>query len=435
MTMRGVYGVFIRVLLLCVLAMGVRAQSVQERLNVILQNSDIQELNRFLPQVRDSLDDMTRNVAEGYLYSGMNRPDLAFKCYDNLIKQYSSTYDMTNYLCLAVREQINMGLYKEAKQYTERFFYKDTLQQGVKIPFPDGHQLLEYYNIAYSLQDCAPDKIVRASNRPTRIERSKAENGFWMVPGIANHGAQENFILDTGCTYNMVSEDFARRHSIRSFADSIEIQGITEDASCRIGFIDSITIEELTYQNVLVLILPSLVPMSRHLGYTIDAILGIPFLKAIGTVELYPKKGRMVFPIVDERAKPNPQSNLSVLEYMRVEMAVGPIKRTLAILDTGHDCFMMGKSLYDTYSEEFQPYAFQKRNLGFAGMTGEIDTIPVWIPEKPVPIKTGAAEIKYKDVLVTESTNIGQREFLGKGVINSLRKVTIDLKSMTLSTR
>lgn len=110
MTMREVYGVLIRGLLLCVFAMDVRAQSVQERLNVILQNSDIQELNRFLPQVRDSLDDMTRNVAEGYLYSGMNRPDLAFKCYDNLIKQYSATYDMTNYLCLAVREQINMGL-------------------------------------------------------------------------------------------------------------------------------------------------------------------------------------------------------------------------------------------------------------------------------------------------------------------------------------
>lgn len=233
----------------------------------------------------------------------------------------------------------------------------------------------------------------------------------------------------------MVSEDFARRHSIRSFADSIEIQGITEDASCRIGFIDSITIENLTYQNVLVLILPSLVPMSRHLGYTIDAILGIPFLKAIGTVELYPQKGRMVFPIVDERAKPNPQSNLSVLEYMRVEMAVGSIKRTLAILDTGHDSFMMGKSLYDTYSKEFQPYGFQKKNLGVAGMTGEMGTIPVWIPEKPVPIKTGAARIKYKDVLVTELTNLGQCNILGKGVINSFRKVTIDLKSMTLSTR
>lgn len=425
----------IRFLFLCGLSINVNAQFVQERLNVILQNSDIQELNRFLPQVMDSLDDMTRNVAEGYLYSGMNRPDLAFKCYDNLVKQYSATYDMTNYLCLAVREQINMGLYKEAKQYTERFFYKDTLQQGVKIPFPDGHQLLEYYNIAYSLQNCAPGKIVRTSNKPTRIERSKAENGFWVIPGIVNHGAQENFILDTGCTYNVVSEDFVRRHSIRSFADSIEIQGITEDASCRIGFIDSITIENLTYQNVLVLILPSLVPMSRHLGYTIDAILGIPFLKAIGTVEFYPQKGRMVFPIVDGHAEPNPQSNLSVLEYMRVEMAFGPVKRTLAVLDTGHDCFMMGKSLYDTYLKDFQQYDFQKKKLGIAGMTGEIDTISVWVPKKPVPIKIGAARIKYKDVSVTESTNIGQREILGKGLINSLRKVTIDLKSMTFFTK
>lgn len=422
-------------LVFCVLCLKASAQSIQERLNVVLQHSDIQELNRLFPQIKDSLDDMTRNVAEGYLHSGMNRPDLAFKCYDNLIKQYSATYDMTNYLCLAVREQINMGLYKEAKQYTERFFYKDTLQQGVRIPFPDGHQLLEYYNIAYALQNCAPSKIVRTSNKPTRIERSKAENGFWMIPGIANHGTQENFILDTGCTYNVVSEDFARRHSIRLFADSIEIQGITEDASCRIGFIDSITIEDLTYQNVLVLILPSLVPMSRHLGYTIDAILGIPFLKAIGTVELYPKKGRMVFPIVDERAKTNPQSNLSVLEYMRVEMAVGPIKRTLAILDTGHECFAMGKSLYDTYSKGFQPYDFQKKNLGIAGITGEIDTIHVWIPKKPVPINIGAARIKYKDVLVTESTNIGQREILGKGVLNSLRKVTIDMNSMTLTAK
>lgn len=420
-------------IVLCMFCMKVSAQSVQERLNAIIQNADIQELNRFLPQVRDSLDDMTRNVAEGYLHSGMNRPDLAFKCYDNLIKQYSATYDMTDYVCVAVREQINMGLYKEAKQYTERFFYKDTLQQGVKIPFPDGHPLLEYYNIAYLLQNCAPGKIVRTSGKPTRIERSKVENGFWMIPGIANHGVQENFILDTGCTYNMVSEDFARRHSIQSFADSIEIPGVTEVAFAKIGFIDSITIENMVYQNVQVLILPSIAPvLQSRLGFTIDAILGIPFLKAVGAVELYPQKGRMVFPIVDESIKPNMQSNLSVLDFMRVEIGIGPIKRMLAMLDSGCDCFMMGKSLYDTYSKDFQQYDFQKKDLGIAGMTGEIDTIHVWGPKKNVPIKIGATRIKYKDVLVTESTNIGgQREILGKGVINSLRKVVIDLKAMT----
>ena len=220
---------------------------------------------------------------------------------------------MTDYLSLAVREQINMGQYKEAKQYIERFYYKDTLQQGVRIPFPEGHQLSEYYGIAYSLQNCAPSRIVRASNKPTHIKRSKAKNGFWIIPGNVDNGRQENFVFDTGASYNIVSEDFAHRHSIRTFRDSIKVPGITGVATAKIGFIDSITIENLTCQNVWVVIMPSIAPMTQsHFGYTIDAILGIPFLKAIGAVELYPQKKKMIFPVTDEQSKPDMPPNMSV---------------------------------------------------------------------------------------------------------------------------
>ena len=399
----------------CALSLSAKAQSVQERLNVILQQSDVQGLNRYLPQVRDSLDDFTRNVAEGYLHSGMNRPDLAFKCYDHLIKQYSATYDMTDYLSLAVREQINMGQYKEAKQYIERFYYKDTLQQGVRIPFPEGHQLSEYYGIAYSLQNCAPSRIVRASNKPTHIKRSKAKNGFWIIPGNVDNGRQENFVFDTGASYNIVSEDFAHRHSIRTFRDSIKVPGITGVATAKIGFIDSITIENLTCQNVWVVIMPSIAPMTQsHFGYTIDAILGIPFLKAIGAVELYPQKKKMIFPVTDEQIKPDMQPNMSVLECIRVEVAVGPIKRMLTMFDTGSACFIMGKSLYDSHLKEFQPYNFKEKKLGMAGLTGGIDTTYVLTPEKTVPIKMGSARTKYKDILIVDRNNpMNKHEILG----------------------
>lgn len=423
---------------LCVLSINVNAQSIQEKLNIILQRNDIQELNRFLPQIRDSLDDFTRNVAEGYLHSGMNRPDMAFKCYDNLIKQYSDTYDMTSYLSLAVREQINLGLYKEAKQYIERFYYKDTLPQGIRIPFPDGHQLSEYYAIAYSLQNCAPSKIIRTSNKPISIKQSKVKNGFWMIPGIVNNGGQENFVFDTGASFDVISEDFARRNSIRSFTDTIKIPGITGETTAKIGFIDSITIEDMTYQNIWVLILPSIAPVTqRQFGYTIDAILGIPFLKTIGTVELYPQKNKMVFPVVGEQIKPKLQSNMSLLELLRVEVAVGPIKRMLPILDTGFDCFLIGKPLYDSHSNDFQLYDFKKKKLGIAGVTESVDTTYVWTPDKPVPIKMGAARIKYKDILIEEDRNnpLDKHEILGTGVINKFKKVTLDLNTMILETK
>lgn len=435
--MRRTNRYLILVFSLCVLSIGVNAQSVQERLNVILQQSDVQELSRYLPQVRDSLDDFTRNVTEGFLHSGMNRPDLAFKCYENLIKQYSATYDMTDYLSLAVREQINMGQYKEAKQSIERFYYKDTLQQGVRIPFPEGHQLSEYYGIAYSLQDCAPSRIVRASNKPTRIKQSYAKNGFWMIPGNVNNGGQENFVFDTGASYDIISEDFARRHSIRSFTDSIKVPGFTGVATAKIGFIDSITIGNLTYQNVWVAILPSIAPVTQsHLGYTIDAILGIPFLKAIGAVELYPQKKKMIFPVVDEQIKPDLQPNMSVLECIRVEVAVGPIKRMLTMFDTGFACFSMDKPLYNSYSKEFQPYDFKEMKLGIAGVTGGIDTTYVWTPEKPVPIKMGSARIKYKDILIVDRNNpMNKHEILGTGVINKFKKVTLNMNSMILETK
>lgn len=65
----------------------VHGQSVYDKINFLLQNTDFQELNRLYPQIEDSItDDFGKYVIKGTLLNSMNQYYDAFKCYDYLIR-------------------------------------------------------------------------------------------------------------------------------------------------------------------------------------------------------------------------------------------------------------------------------------------------------------------------------------------------------------
>lgn len=410
-------------------------QTPHEKILQLVQDYDIQKLNRVYPLLEDSLDDFTRHAISGYVFYGMNCLEQAFESHDYIIKKYSSVGDLTDYLYLAVNELNSLGEYKKAKQYVEQFYYNDTLLQNTKILFPKEHLMVNPYSVAYALQNKEPSRVLRISNKPTVVNMDMTKNGYWSITGIIK-GKSTDFLIDTGSSYNIVTEDFARNNDITLFDDSIEIQGVTGSVMARLGFVDSIYIGNISYQNVWVAILPSIVSnFEDFLGVKINAILGIPFLRTAGVVEIYPKKKKIIFPIIDANAKPDAGSNMSVLEYIRIEMSVGPINRMLTILDSGSNNIIIKKDLYDTYKEDFEKYDFEKSRIGFVGLSETIDTIHVWNANKKIPLKIGETRIRSKATTVMEAQDkAGAFPLVGVCILNKFKKITIDFNSMKFIT-
>lgn len=407
------------------------AQSFYEKINNLIQSNDYLELNRIYPSIKDSLtDDFSKNVIEGCIYNAMNCNEEAFKCYDYLINKYSDMYDMSNYLCLAVNNMVNMGLYKDAKQYIEKFYYKDTLQQNSKIPFPENYPIKTDYTVAYNLQNCPQSYIVRESEKSTTINMTTNDNGYWFIKGNIN-GISNNIMIDTGASNNIVSEDFAKKHDIIIFTDSIPIHGINyRKEYAKIGFIDSIKIGNLNYRNASVVILPTLVPVMReHLNLNIDAILGFPFIQKVGIMEIFPKKKRIVFPETGIHSKPDTLSNISIWSNsINIEATVGPVERQIYLFDTGS---MGGIDLpyqsFTTYKNELSSYDFKSQKIGITGMFNNIDTTFAWKANAPIPIKIGGTNLKTKAVGSIEKVSI---PLVGVAFLNECNKITIDLHAM-----
>ena len=120
-------------------------QTPHEKILQLVQDYDIQKLNRVYPLLEDSLVDFTRHAISGYVFYGMNCLEQAFESHDYIIKKYSSVGDLTDYLYLAVNELNSLGEYKKAKQYVEQFYYNDTLLQNTKILFPKEHLMVNPY--------------------------------------------------------------------------------------------------------------------------------------------------------------------------------------------------------------------------------------------------------------------------------------------------
>lgn len=410
----------------------VHGQSVFDKINFLLQKTDFQELNRLYPQIEDSItDDFGKYVIKGTLLNSMNQYYDAFKCYDYLINKYSTMYDMTDYLNTATYCLINMGQYKDAKQYIERFYYKDTLQQNVKIPFPENFPILRSYTLAYALQDCDSSYLVRKSNKPI-IVNMDVNNGLWFVPGYVN-GEKESFLMDTGGSGTLVSEDFARKHDIQLLSDSIQIEGVNGVGYAQIGFIDSITIGDLSYHNVYVSVLPALAPdMKEHFGIQIDAILGTPFLQKVGVVEIYPKKKQIVFPIVKNIFKPDMKSNISIWgNIILIEMSVDSIGRQIAYFDSGSlGGVDIAYGLFEKNQDKLKKYSFEKKKVGVLGIHDKVDTTYVWQSNKPIPISIGD-----KNVEIGTAGSFVNSKFpcVGVSFLNKLDKISIDLYAMKIT--
>lgn len=275
------------------------SQNMEQRFNTLIESGDYFELNRQYTTQKDSITPFLKAVIEPYLSSAFNKHEKAANEIDLLLKNYTKELGNStlNFIAMLCEQLYYVGEYKAAATIIDNVITsleKQNAPQELIVP------MKTLYKKNKALENINKSTIIRLAKYSDKIEiltGLKSSNDGWYIP-VEIKGKMEPFIFDTGAGGHLISESFAKRHNIKILADSIPVSGVGTGFT-QIGVIDSLRIGNIIYCNVVVNItkgdiLPKQV--QDHLGYKIDAILGLDFMKAVGNVIIYPQKNIIEFP-------------------------------------------------------------------------------------------------------------------------------------------
>lgn len=275
------------------------SQNIEQQINTLISAEDYLELNRQYAINEDSIPPLLKAIIKPLLSSAFNKPEKSANEIDFLLNNYVNELgdNTLNFIAMLGQQLYYIGEYKAAATILGGVI---TSLQKQKTSNEIISPLESLYKKNKALENVHKSVITRLSgisNKINILSGLKSYNNGWYISGILN-GEHESFLLDTGAGVNLVSEYFAKKHNIKIVLDSIPILGVEKVGYTKMGIIESIKIGNIIYSNVIVNIAEDILPkhIQDSIGYKIDAILGLDFMKAIGRMIIYPQKNIIEFP-------------------------------------------------------------------------------------------------------------------------------------------
>lgn len=419
----------------------IKAQSADEQIGSLINDGDYLELNRQYPLFKDSVSPLLRTFTEAMLDVTFNRPEEAAITINKLISNYQQDIgfeNTSNMLLVLTKQQLILGKYATAADMLHNFLYQLT---DADIPAEVLAPHRTQYEIAESLRKFPKSELIRPfGDTEVDIEiKQVGSRGSLMYVPVKINGKHSSFIFDTGADAQaFVSKRFADEYGIRIISDSIVTPGIVTSSFSQVGVADQIEIGNIIYRNVRFIVghdsqikPKGIIDTPDSLDFLLDAVLGREFMDAVGEIQIFPHKGKIVFP---EKHTPLPVfgSNLMNNVGQPYLEAYSNNERLLFHLDTGNSSYDLSNRYYNTHQDYVQAVG-KKDNIGLGGFGGakmmDVYTLPTF------PLQVGNKRFNLEDIIVqTEATNIGSRSgVLGMGFINLFDKVTINFKDMFIT--
>lgn len=340
----------------------------------LLNRNELLTLSKNYPTLKDELHPFLQSMAASVLANSFNKPDTACLEIENLINKYQNFMDSSTLISMLYIWANNMqylGMYKESVDLLRTFLQS--------IPTNNRNDIQPIFNTLLKTGD-----VLKEFPQP-QINYNKKENcvssisfipistygTLISIPAIVN-GTKEDFILDTGAEGNAISEDFAKQHKIRIIADSIETIG-AERLYSKLGIIDSIEIGNIIYKHIPVHILPSS-PDDKI--FKVNAILGLPFLKAIKEVRIYPNDKILVIPYEPTLKKTNADPNIVLYNNQLCINTMIKDENFLFNFDTGSVISYLNSNFYNK-NKDIVKFSGKKKTKLVGGF-GRIDSIEVY---------------------------------------------------------
>lgn len=395
-----------------------KAQSVDEYMSGLLERADWFELEDVYPRKKAQMQsEMLKQLTETMLHAHFNRPGLAVNSLDTLLTYHQNELELKNvYDLIALKSRLyaEQGLYRYASNNCTHFLNQLTMFNISRDSFPAHDFIARHYEeISYIPK---PEVIRPDRDIEIPLEIKEAGLGEFMYIPVTVHGKEYRFMFDTGVDFTYLSDRMAKEMDIHISYESDELKSINNGAG-KIGAIDSMEIGDLKVKDILVMVGTSAKESDEDLQ--LDAVLGLDFLRLIGETQLFPKEGKVVFPI-HQTMFPKSGRNLMIDNNKLFLKAYTGKERAIFQLNTGV-----------FYSNLYYPYYIKHKKL--IESKGKKETMNVYrLPQFSSKIGKKKLKLKHVPVSTEEATTLHQNEDgeLGMDFITQFKKVVINFDEM-----
>lgn len=402
------------------------AQQEDVMVGSLINAGDWFELERAYPNIKDNVQTpLLKQMAEVLLAANFNRPDELRSKLPTLIAEHQSEIGfegVCNMVVMGATVEGFNGNYVVAADMIENIV--DAVKSaGGSLENSGMEELLAYYDAMRHL----PAPILEKPNTDIIIPFSEISDTLLYVPVTINEKAYD-FIFDTGASTSLISYNLAKEIGAEIIGNSMYVGGATGGGDLQRAFIKEMNIGAISYKNVLTFVDSN--PTPEEVSISVDAILGMDFIKRLGEVQIDMLNKTLIVPS-KKTALPEYGSNIHLDQnILVVEVFDNNEHRMTFTLDTGHSGADLSELWYSKNAGTLSDLPTETQNSW--GHGGKLCREIVRVDEYTLTI--GERLITLRDIPAftpTENIVTSQRYGnLGMGLLKRCEKVTINFETM-----
>ena len=400
------------------------AQEADKKVGELLNTSNWFELERVYPVVKDDMQTpMLKLMAEVMLASNFNRPAELREKLQKLIAEHQAELGFGNVCNMTV-----MGAMIEGYEgnYAVAADMVKAIADAVKsangsLEGTGLSELLAYYEAVREY----PAPILKRPAEDVKIALTEKSGLMW-IPVVVN-GKTYDFILDTGASFTMISQNLAKDMGAQIISNPVFVRGGESPGGYgQRAFIENMNLGPVSLKNIIAFVSEN---PSDDDPLKVDAVLGMDFIKRAGEIQIDLSTMTLTIPV--QRTLPLYGRNIIFeVNIPIVEASDVNANRYTFILDTGAS----GDNLSDFWFSKNSEIAAKLPTLNQRtwGHGGIVQNQIVKIPEYKLIIGNASADFKEIPAMLpangtASSTRDGR---LGMGLLRQFKKAIFNFEDM-----
>ena len=401
------------------------AQEADMKVGELLNTSNWFELERVYPAVAaDVQTPMLKQMAEVLLASNFNRPAELREKLQKLIAEHQAELGFENVCNMTVMGAMVEGYegnYAVAADMVKAI--ADAVQAAAGSLEGTGlSELLAYYEAVREY----PAPILEKPAEDVKIALAEKSELLW-IPVVVN-GKTYDFILDTGASFTMISQDLAKDMGATIIGDPVFVGGGESTGGYgQRAFIENMNVGPVSLKNVIAFVSEN--PTDDD-PLKVDAVLGMDFIERAGEIQIDLAAMTLVIPAQTTALPATGRNIILETNIPVVESTDANENRYTFILDTGAS----GANLSDLWfaKNAETTTALPIENQRTWGHGGTVQNQIVKVPEYKLTIGNTTADFKEIPATVpvngiVSSTRDGR---LGMGLLKQFRKAIFNFEDM-----
>ena len=400
------------------------AQEADMKVGELLNTSNWFELERVYPTIAaDVQTPMLKQMAEVMLASNFNRPTELREKLPKLIAEHQTELGFENVCNMTV-----MGAMLEGYEgnYAVAADMVKAIADAVKSAAGslDGtglSELLAYYEAVREY----PAPVLEKPAEDTKIALAEKSELLW-IPAVVN-GKSYDFILDTGASFTMISQNLAKDMGAKIISDPVFVGGGESSGGYgQRAFIDNLNVGPISFQNVIAFVSDN---PSDDDPLKVDAVLGMDFIKRAGEIQIDLSEMALIIPA--QTTPPSHGRNIILeVNIPVVESYDANGNRYTFIFDTGATGANLSDRWFAKNAEMVAALPVETQHTW--GHGGTVQNQVVKVPEYKLTIGNVSANFYEVPAIVPADGTISSSRDgrLGMGLLKQFRKVIFNFKDM-----